>query len=153
MKRFAWFFMVALAVFLLGACANGASDSEGAKRNLIAFFDFLNRGQYDEAAELYGCGYEILVEFNPALDSEDRPALLKNGCEINGLQCLTVLMAEFKEKNSKGEYIFLVQFKNADGELFVQQTPNASLVFTFEYRVMKGEDGTFRVLDLPPYVH
>ena len=153
MKRFAWFFMVALAIFLLSACAKGASDSEGAKQNLIAFFDFLNRGQYDEAAELYGGGYEILVEFNPALDPENCPALLKNGCEINGLQCLTVLTAEFKEKNSKGEYIFLVQFKDADGNLFVQQTPNAPPVFIFVYSVMKGEDGTIRVLDLPPYVH
>ena len=153
MKRFAWFFMVALTVFLSGVYANGASDSERAKQNLIAFFDFLNRGQYTEAAELYGGGYEILVDFNPTLDPEDRPALLKNGCEINRLQCLTVLTAEFKEKNSKGEYVFRFQFKDTDDNLFVQQTPNAPPVFIFDYRVMKGEDGTFRVLDLPPYIH
>jgi hypothetical protein len=152
MKRFVWLLIAALAASLLGTCAFGISDSEEAKENLVAFFEFLNRGAYDKAVELYGGGYETLVEFNPALDPEDRPALLKNGCEINGLQCLTVLTADFKEKNSKGEYIFVVQFKDADGKLFVQQTPNASPVFIFEYRVMKGEDGTYRVLDLPVYI-
>ena len=152
MKRFAWFCMVALAVLLLGACAGGVSDSEEAKKNLIASFDFLNQGQYDEAAELYGGSYEILVEFNPALDSEDRPILLKNGCEINGLQCLTVLTTDFKGTNADGDYVLIVQFKDADGELFVQQALNAPPVFTFEYRVQKTPKGNFVVLDLPVYL-
>lgn len=98
-------------------------------------------------------GYEALVDFNPALDPGYRTALLKNGCEINGLQRLIVLTADFKKKNAKGEYIFVVQFKGVDGKLFVQQTPNAPPMFVFEYRVMKGEDGTFQVLDLPVYVN
>lgn len=56
MKRFAHFFIMALAIFLLSACANGANDSEEAKKNLVAFFESLNRGEYDKAAELYGGG-------------------------------------------------------------------------------------------------
>lgn len=151
MKKFA--LLVLAAILFVGACANDPDDPEQAEQALIAFFDFLNQGQYDEAAELYGGGYEILVEFNPALDPADRPALLKNGCEVNGLQCLTVLTADFKGTTSEGAYLFLVQFKNADGELFVQQTPNAPPAFTFEYRVQKTSDGKFVVLDLPVYVN
>ena len=153
MKRFIWLLIVALAVSLFGAYAFGIGDSEEAKKNLVAFFEFLNRGDYDKAVELYGGSYEMLVEFNPVLDLGDHPALLKNGCEINGLQCLTVLTADFKGKNSEGEYIFVVQFKDADGNLFVRQTPDVPPVFIFEYHVVKGNDGTYHVLDLPVYVN
>ena len=151
MKKFT--LLVLAAILFISACTIPKNDSEQAEQVLIAFFDFLNRGQYDESAELYGGGYELLVEFNPALDPADHPALLKNGCEINGLQCLTVLTADFKGITSEGAYLFLVQFKNADGELFVQQTPNAPPAFTFEYRVQKTSDGKFVVLDMPVYVN
>ena len=144
--------LVLATILFVSACAIPKNDSEQAEQALIAFFDFLNRGQYDEAVELYGGGYEILVDFNPALDPEDRPGLLKNGCEINGLQCLTVLTADFKEINAEGDYLFVVQFKDADGKLFVQQTPNVPPEFTFEYRVQKTSDGNFVVLDMPVYV-
>ena len=150
MKKFT--LLVLAAILFISACANDPDDSEQAEQALITFFDFMDRGQYDEAAELYGGGYETLVEFNPALDPGDRPALLKNGCEINGLQCLTVLTADFKQINAQGEYIFLVQFKDTDGNLFVQQTLNMPPVFMFEYRVRKTSDGKFVVLDLPVYV-
>jgi hypothetical protein len=141
-----------ITLALLTACSSTSQDEQQARQALVDFFGNLNAGEYEKAAELYGGSYEILVDFNPALDPENRPALLKNGCEINGLQCLTVLTADFKEINAEGEYVFVVQFKNADGKLFVQQPPNTQPVFIFEYRVQKTSEDNFVVLDLPVYV-
>jgi hypothetical protein len=153
MKKSAFLIMVALAVSLSGACAPTIGDSEQAQKNLVAFFEFLNQGDYDKAVELYGGSYEVLIDLNPTLNPDDRSALMKNGCEINGFQCLTVRTADFKGKTVKGEYIFIVHFNDADDNLFIQQTPDAPPVFIFEYRVLRGEDGTYRVLDLPVYVN
>jgi hypothetical protein len=121
---------------------------------LIQFFDLLNTKQYAEADLLYGGDYEQLQIFNP--NAADHVALWESGCERAGLQCLKVRSATFE--NLQGDtYIFQVEFSNADGSLFVlgpccgadeTEMPPVSL---FEYRVARTSDGSFRVMDLPPY--
>lgn len=124
---------------------------------LLAFFGRLAAGEYTAAAELYGGSYETLVNFNPEIDPDDVAALWQNGCQVNGLQCLPVRIASFNEQTAVGENIFTVQFNAPDGSLFVreaccrdaQTTPPE---FEFEFRVIQGEDGVYRVLDMPVYV-
>ncbi|MCL4265606.1 MAG: DUF333 domain-containing protein [Anaerolineae bacterium] len=124
---------------------------------LLTFLDRLAAGEYAAAAELYGGSYEILEGYNPTVDPDDVASLWQNGCQVNGLQCLPVRIASFNEQTAVGETIFTVQFTAPDGSLFVreaccrdaQTTPPE---FEFEFRVTQGEDGVYRVLDMPVYV-
>lgn len=146
-----------LLVQLLSACASQPSDSEQARQALTGFFDALSKGHYSDAVSLYGGSYEILVGYNPEINPDDQAALWQNGCQVNGLQCLTVRSATFKELNSDGEYLFTVEFNAPDGSLFERgaccgEEPTTPPQFQFEYRVVEGGDGRFRVLDLPVYV-
>lgn len=124
---------------------------------LLTFFDRLATQQYATAALLYGGSYEALVGYNPGVDPDDVAALWQNGCQVNGLQCLPVRIATFNEETAVGETLFTVQFSNPDGSLFVRaaccgETPTTPPAFEFDYRVVQGGDGQFRVLDMPVYV-
>lgn len=157
-----YFFL--LCVLLLG-CTSPAtpleptslpSTASEAQAALIQFFDLLNTKQYAEADSLYGGDYEQLQVYNPSVDPSDHAALWSWACEKAGLQCLKVRTATFKSLLGD-TYVFQVEFSNADGTLFVlgpccgadeTEMPPVSL---FDYRVSRTGDGTFRVMDLPPY--
>ncbi|UCF27039.1 MAG: hypothetical protein JSW42_10360 [Chloroflexota bacterium] len=150
------YFMIILAFVLLSACYPGRNDSEKANQAITDFFSELSNGNYGKAVTLYGGSYGILTNFNPDLDANDHVALLKNGCQINGLQCLTIRTITFNELSESGEYIFSVEFNDPAGNLFVLEAccgENPTMVpqFQFEYRVVQGRDGKMRVLDLPVY--
>lgn len=143
--------------WMLAGCSGAADDTEQAHQTLVQFFEQLSQGHYAEAAETYGGSYEMLVAMNPELDPDTAEALLQNGCKVNGLQCLPVRTATFKELTAEGEYVFTVQFSNPDGSLFERGACCGEETITppideFPYRVVKGGDGQYRVLDLPVYV-
>jgi hypothetical protein len=154
-----------LIVLLLYGCAPQASPPAPtslpstiaeAQAVLIQFFDLLQAKQYAEADLLYGGDYEQLQVFSSGTDPSDHATLWANACERAGLQCLNIRTATFK--NLQGDtHVFQVEFSNADGSLFVlgpccgadeTEMPPVSL---FEYRVARTSDGSFRVIDLPPY--
>ena len=152
---------VCLAIVFVGsiltACEAKTAGSEQAREALVSFFDELARGRYDAAAKWYAGSYETLLGFNPQVNPDDHIALWRNGCQVNGLQCLTIRIFTFNELNSSGEYIFTVEFNTLEGELFVLpaccgQDPTAPPQFQFEYRVVQDGYGEFRVLDLPVYM-
>jgi len=141
---------------LLVGCSSTSNDQEPARQVLVDFFNQLNSAQYGQAATLFNGAYEVLRDYNPEVDPADHAQLWQNGCQINGLQCLHVRTAEFKEQNGD-ILVFTVEFSNPDGSLFVrgpccgadetEQPPQSQ----FEFRVQKsGSD--FLVLDLPVYV-
>lgn len=161
-------FSVLLLILFLVGCASQPSNTppltptslsstaSEAHAVLIEFFSLLNAGKYAEADSLYGGTYEGLQNNNPSVDPSDHAKLLANACEINGINCLLVRTAIFKELQGD-TYIFQVEFSNPDGSLFVlgpccgadeTETPPVS---QFEYHVARPADGTFRVMDLPPY--
>jgi hypothetical protein len=145
------------AVLLLSACATNIGKQEQARLALQNFFEQLDQGEFESAAGLYGGSYETLVTFNPDLDSNDYPALWRYGCQMNGLQCLTVRTATFQEVTNSGEYVFTVEFNTPDGRLFelgacCGEEPTMTPLYQFEYRVVEGGDRQFRVLDLPVYM-
>jgi len=146
-----------LIVLLLGFCATNVGKQEQAYQALLDFFERLSQGEYTAAADQYAGSYEHLVEFNPTLEPDNRAALWQNGCQVNGLQCLTIRTATFKEVTDAGEYVFTVEFNAPDGSLFVRaaccgEEPTTPSQSQFEYRVAESEDRQFRVLDLPVYV-
>lgn len=134
------------------------SDDQLALQALVSFLDNLHNGSYEEAAELYGGSYEIMMDHNPSIDPEKHVALLKNACTINGAACLEVKSAGLDRPVSAAEFLFKVDFLKDDGTLFVlgpccggneTDTPPQSL---FIFRVIKDSNGKFLVMDMPPYM-
>lgn len=147
-----------LLVLILSACAPAEGATEQARQALVAYFDALNRADYEAVIELYGGSYEGMIDSNPSLDPDDHSALWKNACTINGNECdLLVRTMTFKERTGD-EYSFIVEFNNPDGTQFTlgpccgATETEMPPVSQFEYRVMKKTDGKFVVLDMPVYV-
>jgi len=149
-------FLLYIGLILLSACAMQADASDQARQGLMTFFDNLSKGNYEKAAELYGGSYETLVSWNPELNPDDHAALWQGGCQVNGLQCLTVRSATFNERTTAGEYIFTLEFNDPAGDLFTLEgccgDTTVSPVSQFEYHVVQGGDGKFQVTDMPVYV-
>ena len=133
-------------------------DLQNSLQTLSTFLEDLSEGKFKEAAELYGGGYEIMIDHNPSLDPNNHAALLQNACMINGAQCLKVKNVVLDHKADVNEYIFLVEFFNEDGSLFVlgpccggneTDTPPRS---SFTFTVVKDEEEKFLVMDMPPYL-
>ena len=127
-----------------------------AMESLTQFFAELHDGSYTEAAQLYGGSYQELADMNTLIDPTDYAALWKNACKVNGFQCLNVGSIGPKGKTATGEFIFLVEFIDEQGNTF-QREPccgesGSSTQSAFEYRVKKTQGGQFKVMDMPVYV-
>jgi len=131
---------------------------EKARNVLTSFFVLLNHREYERAAVLYGGEYQGLRDSNPLLDPQDHAALLKNACEINGLQCLRVKRIVDEKAVSLAEYHFTVEFMNQDGSLFVRgpccggNATDFPPESQFAYIVIRNCAGEFFVTELPVYV-
>jgi hypothetical protein len=131
---------------------------EKARSTLISFFEFLNQQDYKRATELFGGDYRGLQESNTLIDPQDHAALLKSGCEINGLQCLQVKRIVDEKVVSSAEYHFTVEFMNQDGSLFVRgpccggNATDFPPESQFAYIVIRNCAGEFLVRELPVYV-
>jgi hypothetical protein len=131
---------------------------EKARNVLVSFFDFLSQQEYERAAALYGGDYQGLRDSNPLLDPHDHAALLKMGCEINGLQCLRIKRIVDEQALSLAEYHFTVEFLNQDDSLFVRDSCCGGNAIDFPpesqfaYTVIRNCAGEFLVLELPVYV-
>jgi hypothetical protein len=137
------------------------TSSEGlekARNALTTFFELLHQREYEEAAALYGGDYQGLRDSNPLLAPQDYVALLTNGCEINGLQCLQVKRIVDEKVVSVAEYHFTVEFLNQDGSLFVRgpccggNATDFPPESQFAYTIIRDCAGRFLVLELPVYV-
>jgi hypothetical protein len=64
----------------------------------------------------------------------------------------------FDSQPSPDEFVFIVQFQNADGTQFIQgpccgeDATTSPPVSEFKYTVTKTENGSYLVMDMPPYV-
>lgn len=153
------FFLIGCASPPIDSTAESLSNDEAAaKQVLVEFFQLLNEGKYQQASLSYAGSYEWLAGNNPDLPASDQGALLEYGCRYNGLMCLEVQNAIPDPAASPSEMVFLVEFEMADGSLFIlgpccgEDETTMPPVSQFQYRVLKGEDGVWRVTDLPPYV-
>jgi hypothetical protein len=141
---------------LVAACTASLQESDSARQALIDYFNALEKGDYAAAAALYGGSYENLQGMNPDIDSTDYTALLERGCMQNGLQCLVTRSVGLDEQVGD-TYVFLVEFSNPDGSLFVRgpccgasetEMPSVS---QFSYTVV-NTGGKYLVQELPVYV-
>jgi len=146
----------------LWACRPQREQSEPeaalAEQALRGFFADLHAGRYAQAAAAYAGSYETMIDHNPGLDPADHAALFHNACTINGAQCLQVRSARLLESTEAGEFRFEVEFQLEDGSLFVQgpccegSATDFPPLSSFTYTVSKGQDGRFRVVEMPVYV-
>jgi hypothetical protein len=135
------------------------ADEELALQSPVDFFEYLSARRYDEASQLYGGSYEVLIDNNPTLDPQDHAALLRNACTANGFQCLRVQSARLQDQvMSRAEFRFLVAFCTRDGGLCIRgpcqgasktEMPSQS---EFLLAVVQSENEAFRVQDPPVYV-
>jgi hypothetical protein len=149
---------------IISACTpanNNETPLEGiekARNALVSFFELLNQREYEKAAVLYGGDYQGLRDNNPIIDPQDYPALLTNGCELNGLQCLPVKRIASEKVVSGAEYHFTVEFMNQDGSLLVRgpccggNATDFPPESQFAYTVIRNCAGEFLVLQLPVYI-
>lgn len=145
MKKPIVFLLVLLTVLWGGAC--GTAPDEGEARNVLTdFLQALHAGDYAAAAALYGGDWQVLRDWNPDVPPDDGAALLRQGCEVNGLQCLPLGEVLNSGAVPKG-YRFTVTLLAADGAPF--ETPDGRASFTFS---VLRQDGGFSVQDLPPYL-
>ena len=131
------------------------TDTESSREALVSYFNLLNKKQYSDAVKYHGSGYDYLKNWNSGLGlkSNDYESLIKNGCEVNGLQCLKIKMILNQQKISETDFKFIVQFENNDGTLFEQinEDENQSLTKAdFEYIVRKTNN-QFLVITQPVY--
>jgi hypothetical protein len=114
---------------------------------------------YVRAVDLYGGSYETLVELNPGVEPTDYPALLANACQVNGFQCLRLReVIATRARLAVGGALDVqvtVHLTDPDGGLFALrpccgqdaiEDPQTDFTFT----VRQWQDGTLKVLELPP---
>ena len=125
MKRTLFFVFVMAS--LLTACAaptpvaEGPTDLDHARQTLIDFFSLLSNGEYAEAVgrQAYDAEfYESARQNNPAVDPEDSVALMEATCTYQ-FRCLEILQVVSGEQLSDREFMFVVEFANPGGTLFV----------------------------------
>lgn len=149
--------MIIFGVFILAAaCTASLDENQLAQRALTDYFIALNKGDYAAAVARYGGSYELLKEWNPDIDPQEYAALFERGCTQNGLQCLALRTASLHQR-SGDSFVFLVEFSNPDGSLFVRgpccgaSETEMPPVSQFSFTVVKAED-KFLVQELPVYV-
>jgi hypothetical protein len=138
----------------------GLTDEAAARQVLIDFFEYLHDSNYATAADLYGGSYETLIDQNPTIDPDDRPALFRGGCTINGAQCLEIRSARVDSTGSgaDGRYTFIVEFNEPDGSRFSlgpccgDDTDDMEPITEFRFEVRKTSDRRFKVLTPPIYL-
>jgi hypothetical protein len=168
-RRGQWSLAALLAMsLLLSACALGVPSTESntalatidpaseAEAILTAYLTALHEGRYEEAAAFYGGTYDTLVANNPDVSPSDHASLLERWCTMNGGQCLPVLAVLSHEQTSSTGYSFIVQFADEQGALFeigpcCGEPDTGQRTTDFTYNVQRG-GGTYKVLELPPYV-
>ena len=152
---------------LLAACAaptpvaEGPTDLEHARQTLIDFFSLLHNGEYGEAVERFADDadiqfYETARRNNVDVDPTNEAALMEAACTYQ-LRCMEILNVVSGEQVSETEFVFVVEFANPDGTLFVlgpccgSDETEMPPVSQFEYRVEKvGSE--FLVHGSPVYV-
>lgn len=150
-------------IFLLCLCISACvgttvkSDLSEAENALIHFFSYLSNGEYEEATGLYGGDYDNLQAMNPDVPPDDREALWKNACRVNGFQCLPVSRVAEAERITPVEFLFTVEFTALNGERFElnpccgMDEGELTVVTQFQYHV-DLVSGIYLVREMPIYV-
>ncbi len=148
-----------LGCLLLTGCLTDTPEAnlDSAETALANFFQYLADSEYEKAAALYGGSYAGLQSLNPSLSPDGHAALWKNGCALNGYQCLPLLRVVNRQRVSQDEFVFTLEFEGVDGSAFVfgpccgASAEDMPPVSQFDYHVIY-RDGDYFVQDEPVFV-
>jgi hypothetical protein len=93
------------------------AETQKALNALETYYSLLANQDYEKANYYHGSGYEYILNLDPSADEENHVLLLEVACETNGFICMEIYEVVSSTKIKEGEYSFIVQFKNNDGEL------------------------------------
>jgi hypothetical protein len=128
------------------------SSLDQARDTLISFFDLMHNKNYEEAAEIFSGGYGIILMWNPDIDTQDHPSLLRTACEYDDFQCsLRVSQIIKEEQISPMEYYFTVELIKKDGSVYQRPNNNGEIISQFVFRVVKDCNEKYFVVDWPFY--
>lgn len=128
-----------------------------AKDTLIAFFDYLNKKEFEKASRLFSsdeADWEGLKVYSSTEDASNKAEILENYCKAT-LTCLKAKVLEVNEERN-GEYTLVVQFLNNDGTTYIfgpccgaieKETPSKD---KFDY-IVKKINSMFKVITPPLY--
>jgi len=132
-------------------------DIDQASHALQSYFNALQAGLYQEAAQWFGGSYEPLQAMNPDIAPENTVALFERACTLNGYHCLEMDSLLLTHVTQAGNYHFEVSFTDSEGNLFVvnpccgadlETLPPAWL---FQFSVQVDANGRYKVQELPVY--
>jgi hypothetical protein len=139
------------------APATPVAEADDPAATLQAYFAALGERRYRDAIPLYGGSYDVLRQWNPDTDPADTVGLWAMACGSNGLVCMPRSRIVRREPDAGDTIRFVVEFLDADGNVFVRGPCCGETEATmpsqreFGYDVVRRGD-RFVVLDLPPYV-
>jgi hypothetical protein len=125
-----------------------------AANTLVRLLDLLHYKQYEQAIEIFGGGYGIVINWNWDVDPSDLPTLLKRGCEWNGFECFwRVHRVIDVHQVSSMEFQVRVELQDGEGRIrsiYNKADPNKPFTQTL-FTVVRDCQGFFWVIDWPPY--
>lgn len=127
-----------------------------AQEALVTFFDKLAAGRYAEVADYFGGDYAALIGWNPDVDQSDYATLWRNGCSINGLNCLATRSVTVVDAMTGDQYLFSVEFSTREGDKFVLRPGpdhggGTAAAIPLRHSRGSGRRWALPVIDLPPY--
>ncbi|MEJ8548556.1 hypothetical protein [Brevibacillus borstelensis] len=111
---------------------------------LNAYFEAVSKKDYATIVTYYGGEYQTLIGYNPSVPQDDYAKLMEEYCTVNGGNIVKIDKIIEKTKVTDDEYIYKLSFLYPDNTSF----ENGKQI---EYTV-KNIDGSFKVMDLPPYI-
>jgi hypothetical protein len=154
------------SIVVLTGCSNTSNkineqdDLSIAENALISFFDHLDSQNFEKALELFELNHsadswEGLEIFSLPEERDNRAQVLKNYCAATGT-CLKAMVIDTIKENEE-TYNLLVQFKRADGSIFIlgpccgatEEEMPSQKEFNFKVKKINNE---FKVITTPIYV-
>jgi len=125
------------------------NDQNLGKGVIIDFLGSLHDKDYSKAVTAFGGDYTILRNWNPDIAPTDLADLWKNGCELNGLECLEIRNLAFASQPDSDTINYNVWFSNADKITEFKDPQSGASFFKF---TVKRIDGKLLVITPPVYV-
>jgi hypothetical protein len=134
-----------------------SSDMDKARQTLMAYFDELNKGEFQSAASRFGGNLSMLADWNADVNPSDPAALFQAAC-ARQLQCLPIRSIVSARQANDVAFDFSVEFSQPDGSLFVlgpccgANETDMPPVSQFDCSVVKSSEDDYKVMCLPVYV-
>ncbi|MFX3634572.1 MAG: hypothetical protein ACE3L7_15885 [Candidatus Pristimantibacillus sp.] len=142
-------FLFSLICMVFAGCSsNNTKDYDDSEVVLEQYIQAITDHDSNELVRLYGGSYDWLVQFSPEENKDNKQKLIENYLKTipQNLQLNEIVE---KKEVSKDEYVYVITFKQEDGNLFeVREADLKKSEFTY---TVKKIDQQFKIMEVPPY--